>query len=105
MQHNHDFHLHHQLVDAIKMLGEFESFYFNKNFHNDYWHVKPNFLRAPHLIWCIDVQIPGKAFLVVLKYINGGRRKFLFLYPQCAKNSGPMSSKVDVMKFLQYIKT
>ena len=105
MQYNYDFHLHHQLVDASQILGEFESFYYNRNVHNGSWYGKTNFLPGPHLQWCIDSQIPGKEFLIVLKNINGGRRKFLFLYPHSEKTSRPMSSKVVVMKFLQYIMT
>ena len=54
MQYNYDFHLHHQLVDASQTLGEFESFYYNRNVHNGSSHEKPNFLPTPHLIWCID---------------------------------------------------
>ena len=64
-----------------------------------------NFLPARQSIWYIDSQIQGKRFLIVLKRVNVGRRKFLFLYPLSEKISGPMSSKVDVMKFLQYIMT
>ena len=105
MQYNYDFHFHHQLVDPSQMLGEFESFYYNRNVHNGTWYGKPNFLLVSHLIWFIDSQISGKGFLIVLKNINGRKRKFLFLYPHSEKTSGPMSSKVDVAKFLQYIMT
>ena len=58
------------------------------------------FLPAPHLIWGIDYQIRGKQVLLFLKKVNGEGRKFLFLYPISEKAFGPMSSKVDVMKFL-----
>ena len=34
MQYNYDFYLHHQLVDVSHMLGELESFYYNKNMQN-----------------------------------------------------------------------
>ena len=96
--------MHLQLVDESQMLGEFKSFYYSRNVHNVSRYEKPNFLPAPHLIWYIDSQIPGKAFLIVLKKkSNRGRRKFLFLYPLSEKISGPMPSKVDVMKFLQFI--
>ena len=105
MQYNYDFHFHHQLVDASQMLEEFKSFYHHRNVYNGSWYGKPNFLPAPHLIWFIDSQISGKGFLIVLKNINGRKRKFLFLYPHSEKTSGPMSSKVDVVKFLQYIMT
>ena len=59
------------------------------------------FLSTPHLIWGIDYQISGKQFLLLLKKVNGKGRKFLFLYPLSEKALGPMSSKVDVMKFLK----
>ena len=59
------------------------------------------FLSTPHLIWGIDYQISGKQFLLLLKKENGEGRKFLFLYPLSEKALGPMSSKVDVMKFLK----
>ena len=65
MQYNYDFHLHHQLVDASQMLEEFESFYYHRNVHNVSQYEKSNFLPAPHLIWYIDSQIPGKGFLIV----------------------------------------
>ena len=59
------------------------------------------FLSTPHLIWGIDYQISGKQFLLLLKKVNGEGRKFLFLYSLSEKALGPMSSKVDVMKFLK----
>ena len=59
------------------------------------------FLSTPHLIWGIDYQISGKQFLFLLKKVNGEGRKFLFRYPLSEKALGPMSSKVDVMKFLK----
>ena len=46
-----------------------------------------------------------KRVLIVFKNINGGKRKFLFLYPHPGKTLGPMSTKVSVVKFLQYIMT
>ena len=70
MQYNCDFHLRHQLVDASQMLGEFESFYYIRNVHNDSWYGTPKFPSAPHLIWWIDPQISGKRFSIVLKNIN-----------------------------------
>ena len=85
------------------MLGKFERFYYNRNVHNGSWYGKPNFLPAPHLIWCIDSQISGKGFFIVFKNINGGKRKFSFLYPDPEKTLGPISRKVNVVKFLQYI--
>ena len=91
--------MHYQLVNASQMLGEFASFRCNRNVHNVSWYGKLNFLPAPHLIWGMDYQIPGKEFLLVLKKVNGKGRKFLFLYPLSEKALGPMSSKVDVMKF------
>ena len=57
MQYNYDFHLHHWLVDASQMLGEFESFHCNRNVDNVYWYEKLNFPPAPHLIWRINYQI------------------------------------------------
>ena len=60
MQYNYDFHLHHQLVDANQMLGEFESFHCNRKIHNVSWNGKLNFLPAPNSIRGIDYQIPGK---------------------------------------------
>ena len=87
MQYNYDFHLHYQLVDASQMLGEFESFHCNRNAHNVCRYGKLNFLPAPHLIWGIDYQICGKWILLVLKKLM-------------EKTLGPMSSKVDIMKFL-----
>ena len=92
MQYNNDFHLHHWLVDASQMLGEFESFYCNRNVDNVYWYEKLNFPPAPHLIWRINYQIRGKEFLIVLKSFHGKAGRSCFL--------GPMSSKVDVMKVL-----
>ena len=92
-------------ISKCSMLGKFESFYYNSNVHNSYWYGKPNFLPASHLIWCMDSQISGKRFLIVFKNINGGKRKFLFFYPHSEKILGPMSSKVNVVKFLQYIMT
>ena len=77
MHYNYDFHLNHQQVDGGQMLGEFESFYYNRNVHNGSWYGKPNFLPTPHLKWCIDSQITGKGFLIVLINISAGRRKFL----------------------------
>ena len=65
MQYNYDFHLHHQLVDASQMLGEFESSYYNRNVHNVTRYDKLNFLSALHLICYIDSQIPEKGFLIV----------------------------------------
>ena len=103
MQYNYDFHFHHKLVDPSQMLIEFESFYYNRNVENGSWYAKPNLLPTPHFIWFIDPQISGKRFLIVLKNVNKRTRKFLFLYPHSAKTSGAMSSKVDVVKFLQYI--
>ena len=100
MQYNYDFYLHYQLIEASQMLGEIETFHCNRNVHNVSWYEKLNFLSAPHLIWGIDYQIPGKEFLLVLKKVNGEGRKFLFLYPLSEKALGLMSSKVDVMKFL-----
>ena len=100
MQYNYDFHFHNWLVDASQMLGEFESFHCNRDLHNVTWYGKLNFLPAPHLIWGIDYQIRGKEFLIVLKSFHGESRKFLFLYLLFEKVSGPMSSKVDVIKFL-----
>ena len=79
MQYKYDFQLHHQLLDAREMLGEFESFHYNRNVHSVSWYGKPNFLLYPHLIRCIDSQISGKGFLIVLKKINAGRMKLLYL--------------------------
>ena len=87
------------------MLGKFEIFYYNRDVQNGSWYGKPNFLPARHLISRMDSQISGKGFLIVFKNVNGGKRKFLFLYPQPLKSSGPMSSKANVVKFLQYIMT
>ena len=100
MQYNYGFHFHHWLVDASQMLGEFESFYCNRNVHNVSWYGKLNFPLAPHLIWGIDYQIRGKKFLIVLKSFHRESRKFLFLYLLLEKVCGPMSNKVDVMKLL-----
>ena len=100
MQYNYDFHFHHHLVDSSQMLRELESFYYNRNVHNGSWCGKPNLLPSPHFIQFIDSQISRKEILIVLKNINGRKRKYLFLYPYSKKTSGPMSSKVDVVKFL-----
>ena len=105
MQYNYDFNLHHQLVNKSQMQGKFGSFNYNNNVHSVSRYEKPNFFPAPHLIWYIASQIPGKGFLIILKKSSMGRRKFLFLYPLSEKISGPMPSKVDVMKFLQFIMT
>ena len=79
MQYNYDFQLHHQLINASQMLGEFESFHYNRNVHSVSSHGKPNILLAPHLTWCIDYQTPEKKVLIVLKKVNRESRKFLFL--------------------------
>ena len=50
MQYNYDFNLHHQLVDESQMLGEFESFYYNRNIHHMPWYGNPILLPASHLI-------------------------------------------------------
>ena len=97
--------MHHQLVDESQMFGEFQSFYYNRNVRDLPRYEKPNFLPAPHLIWYIDSQIPGKGFLIVLRKSNGGTRKLLFLYPLSEKTSGPLPSKVDIVKILQFIMT
>ena len=105
MQYTYDFHIHHQLVHARQLLGEFESFYYNRNVVNGSWSVKPNFLPVSHLILFRDYQVLGKGFLIVLKNVHGRKEKFLLLYLHSEKTSGPMSSKVNVVKFLQYIIT
>ena len=79
MKYNYDFHLHHQLVDASQMLGEFKSFYYNRNIHNVSRYEKRNLLSAPHLMWYIDSQIPEKGVLIVFQKRIERRRKFLFL--------------------------
>ena len=71
MQYNYDFHLHYQLVNASQMFRQFESFHCNRNVHDESWYGKLNFLASPHLIWCIDYQIPGIEFLLVLKKVMG----------------------------------
>ena len=101
MQYNYDFHIHH----LVQMLEDFERFYYNRNVVSGSWYGKPNFLPAYHLIWFIDSQISGKRFLIVLKSIYERKRKFLFLYPHYEKISRLMSSKVSVVKCLQYIIT
>ena len=65
-----------------------ENFHCNRNVHNVSWYRTPNFLPPPHSIWCIDSQITGKGFLIILKKINGGTMKFLFLYPPLSRNLG-----------------
>ena len=105
MHYNYDFHIHPKLIHANQMLGEFESFYYNRNVDNGSRYSKPNFLPASHLLWFIDSQISGKGFLIVLKSIHVRKRNFLFLYPHSEKTSGLMSSKVSAVKFLQYIIT
>ena len=91
MQYNYDCHLHHQLVDASQMLGEFESFYYNGNLHYVSQYEKPNILPDSHLIWYIDSQIPGKRSLIVFKKVIGERGNS-FLYPFSEKTLEPMSS-------------
>ena len=59
--------------------------YINRNIHNGSWYVKPNFLPAPHLIWCIDCQIPGKGFLIVLKTLMEERGNSCFSTPTVRK--------------------
>ena len=76
--YSYDFHLHHQLVDECHMLGEFESFYYNRNVHNRTRYQKPNFLLALNLIWYVDSQIPGKGFLIVLKKVTREGRNSCF---------------------------
>ena len=95
MQCNYDFHLHHCQFDASQMLGEFESFHCNTNVDNI-----AGYGPAPHLTWGINYQIRGKEFLIFLKSFHGESRKFLFLYLLFEKVLGPISSKVDVIKFL-----
>ena len=99
MPYNCDFHLHHWLVEANKMLGEFESFHCNRNVDNVSWYRKLIFPSAPHLIWGINYQIRGKDFLIVLKSFHEESRRSLFLYLLFENALGPMSSKVDVVKF------
>ena len=70
-----DFHL----VDSSKILGEFESFYYNRNVDNGFWYEKANCPPAPHLTWFIDSQLSGKGSLIVLKNNNKRKRKFLLL--------------------------
>ena len=41
-------------------------------------YEKPNFLPAPHLIWCIDSQIPGEGFLIVFKKVTRERGNSCF---------------------------
>ena len=109
MQYNYDFHLHYQLVDASQMLGEFESFHCNRNVHNVCRYGKLNFpscssfnigyrlLNSRKIVFAFS---PKK---LTEKKIKG--RKLLFLYRLSEKALGPMSSKVDVMKFLYQIMT
>ena len=92
IQCNYDCHLDHQLVDESQTLGEFESFYCNRNVHNVSRYEKPNFLPAPHFIWSIHLQILGKRFLIAFTKSNGSNRKFLFHYPLYEKASEPMPS-------------
>ena len=91
------FHFHHQLVDTSQML-ESESFITTGMSTMVFppWHS---------FKWFIDSQISGIGFLIVLQNINARKRKFLFLYPHSEKTSGPMSSKVDIAKFLRYVMT
>ena len=100
MQCNYDLHLHHCRFDASQMLGEFESFHCNRNVDNISWYGKLNFPPTHDLIWGINYQIRGKEVLIAPKRFHGESRKFLFLYLFFEKVSGPMSSKVDVIKFL-----
>ena len=51
------------------------------------------------------LKFQEKGFLIVLKSINGRKRKFLSLYPHSEKISGLMSGKVNVVNFLQCIMT
>ena len=69
MQYNYDFNLHHQLVNKSQMQGKFGSFNYNNNVHSVSRYEKPNFFPAPHLIWYIASQIPGKGFLIILKKV------------------------------------
>ena len=62
MQHNYDFHLHHQLVDGSQVFGEIESLNYNRNVHNGSWYGKPNFLPAPHLIGVWTLKFQEKSF-------------------------------------------
>ena len=78
MQYNYDFQLHHQLINASQMLGEFESFHYNRNVYNVSWYGRQNFLPAPHLIWCIDYQTPEKKFLIVFQKLMGKPGNFCF---------------------------
>ena len=91
--------MQYQLVDASQMWGEFESFRYNRNVCNVCCYRNLSFLPAPHLIWGIDYQILGKAFLPVLKKVNAEGKKFLCLYPLSEKVLGRISSKVGFMKF------
>ena len=65
----------------------------------------PTFSPSLIYIWFIDSQISRKGFLIVLKETNKRKRKFLFLYPYSEKIPVSISSRVDVMNFLQYIMT
>ena len=98
MQYDYDFHLHHWLVEASQMLREFESFHCNRKVHNVSWYGKLSFFPGPHLN-------SRKRVFDCSQKLSWESRKLLFLYLLFEKVSGHMSSKVEVMKFLQYIMT
>ena len=100
MQYNYDFHLHYQLVDASQMFGEFESFHWNRNARKVSSYGKLNFPPFSSLNMGYRLSNSRKIVLLVLKKVNGEGRKFQFLYHLSEKALGPMSRKVDVMKFL-----
>ena len=87
------------------MLGKFKKFLLQQ--------------ECPQLLLVWEAQLPScptfnmvygisnfrkRGFDCFQKY-QWGKEEFLFLYPHSEKISGPMSSKVNVVKFLQYIMT
>ena len=68
MQYNCDFHLHHWLVDASQMLGEFESFHCNRNVNNVSWYEKLNSPPPP--------PHPCSPFNIGSKLSNSRKRVF-----------------------------
>ena len=81
MQYNYDFHLHYQPVDASQMLGEFESFFFNRNVHNVCRYRKLNFVPAPHLIWGIAIKFEENSFCSFSKKLMGKAENSCFSTP------------------------
>ena len=93
MQHNYDFHLHHQLVDASQMLQEFEIFYDNTNVHSVYGMTAgiSSECHAQLLLWSsftmvYTLKFKEKDFWLFSKKLMGKGENFCFSIPSPREN-------------------